>query len=137
MLTKPDLDAHRLALAVHPDFPSSFSNYPDPAFHFNADLVPDPAFHFIADLVPDPAFRLYTDPDPLFLIKVMQICDHWSTDPEGLHFKHPPIYCGRPRLYFEPVKLLNFDLNADRSKDSKIHRQFCIFSKCFNIAGGA
>jgi hypothetical protein len=29
----------------------------------------------------------------------MRICDHWSTEP--------------PRPYFEPLKLLNFDVNAD------------------------
>jgi hypothetical protein len=32
--------------------------------HFNAD--PDPTSHFYAD----------TDPDPVLLLKVMQICDH-------------------------------------------------------------
>jgi hypothetical protein len=31
----------------------------------------------------------------------------WSTDPPGLHFEPPDLYC------FEPLKLLNFDFNAD------------------------
>jgi hypothetical protein len=35
----------------------------------------------------------------LLLIKVMQIGNHWSTDPPGLHF--------------EPLKLLNVYFNAD------------------------
>jgi hypothetical protein len=35
----------------------------------------------------------------LLLIKVMKICDHWSTD--------------SPRLHFEPPQVLNFDLDAD------------------------
>ncbi len=35
----------------------------------------------------------------LFLVKVLRICDYWSTDPQVLHFKS--------------LKLLNFDLNAD------------------------
>jgi hypothetical protein len=38
----------------------------------------------------------------------MQIYGHWSTDHIGLHFERPRNYCGRPRLYFEPVKLLKF-----------------------------
>jgi hypothetical protein len=52
----------------------------------------------------------------LFLIKVMQICDHWPTDPPGLHFEPPSLHFERPRPYkilFEPRKILNFDVNAD------------------------
>ncbi len=40
--------------------------------HFNVD--PDPASHFNVRI------RI------LFLIKVMEFCDHWSGDPTGLHF---------------------------------------------------
>jgi hypothetical protein len=57
--------------------------------HFNAD--PDPVFHLHAD--PDLAFRFNADP----------------FEPPG----RPGLYCERPRLYFEPLQLLNFDFNAD------------------------
>ncbi len=60
--------------------------------HFNAD--PDPGFPFNAD----PAFQLNTYLDLALL---------------GLH-------CERPRLYFEPLKLLNCDLNVDPDPASKI-----------------
>ncbi len=46
------------------------------------------------------------------LIKVMQICEYWSTDPPGLHFEPPRLRCERPlpsTAPFEPLKLLNFD----------------------------
>jgi hypothetical protein len=33
----------------------------------------------------------------LLLIKVMQILDHWSTDPSGFHFKPPYLHCERSR----------------------------------------
>ncbi len=49
----------------------------------------------------------------LFVIKVMRICDHWSTDPPGLHV-------GRPLPSTAPFwasKLLNFDLRADQEPD--------------------
>jgi hypothetical protein len=39
------------------------------------------------------------------------ICEHWSTDPPGLH-------CERPlpsMASFEPLKLLNFDFNTNLS----------------------
>jgi hypothetical protein len=68
--------------------------------HFNAD----PAFHFSAET--DRAFHFNADPDPIF--KVMGICDHWSLDLLWLYFEPPGLYCKRPRLYFEPLKLLNF-----------------------------
>jgi hypothetical protein len=58
------------------------------------------------------------------LIKVMRIID-----PPGLYFKPPSPYCERPRLHFEPLKLLNFDFNpapafrpnADPDPASKIN----------------
>jgi hypothetical protein len=49
----------------------------------------------------------------LLLIKVFEICDHWSTDPSGLHIEPPGLHtCKRPRLFIEPLKLLNFNFNA-------------------------
>ncbi len=56
------------------------------------ESVPDPPCHFDADL--NPTFTLIWI---LLLIKMMQIFDHWHTDP--------------PQLYFE--KLPNFNLVAD------------------------
>jgi hypothetical protein len=47
----------------------------------------------------------------LLLMKVMGICDHWSTDPPGLHLSLPASIVsvhGPTRLYFEPLKLLKF-----------------------------
>ncbi len=63
--------------------------------HFNED--PDAAFYFNAypDLRPPP---------------------NWSTDPQGLHFEPPSPHCERPRpprIHFQPLKVLNFDLFAD------------------------
>ncbi len=50
----------------------------------------------------------------LLLIKVMWICDHWSTDHPGLQ-ERPRLL----RLFFEPLKLMKFDLNADPDPASK------------------
>jgi hypothetical protein len=107
---------------------------PDPSFHFNAYPDPDPSFHFNADPDPDPSFHCVADPDPdptshfririLLVIKVMRICDHWSTDPPRLHFESPRPHCsvcGPPLLRFEPLKLLNFDFNADLDSDPAFH----------------
>jgi hypothetical protein len=47
------------------------------------------------------------------LIKVIGICGHWSIDLPGLHFKPSGFLGERPRLFFELLKLLNFDFNAD------------------------
>jgi hypothetical protein len=54
----------------------------------------------------------------LLFIKVMLICDHWSTDFPGAPFEPPRLLCERhrpsKRLYFERgLKLLNFDIIAD------------------------
>jgi hypothetical protein len=65
------------------------------------DPDPDPAFHFNAD--PDPAPGHHRD----------RTCDHWSMEPPGFHFEPPGFHCERLRLYFSPVKLLNFDFNAN------------------------
>ncbi len=45
----------------------------------------------------------------------MQIFYHWSINLPGFHFEPPGLYCERPRprLPFEPLKLMNFDFNAD------------------------
>jgi hypothetical protein len=45
----------------------------------------------------------------LFLVKVMQICDHWSEDSPRLHFDPPRLHCERkhpPLLHFEPPQLI-------------------------------
>ncbi len=50
----------------------------------------------------------------------MGICEHWSIDPLGPHFKPSRLHCERPRpspVYFEPLKLLNSDFNADPDPD--------------------
>jgi hypothetical protein len=59
-------------------------------------------------------FNSTPDPGPAPNLKVMRICDHWSTDPLGLDFECPSLHCERPRpntAPFEPLKLLNPDLN--------------------------
>jgi hypothetical protein len=82
--------------------PHHFNVDPDPAFYFNAD--PDPAFHSI-------------------LIRIQLLCDHWSINPQGLHFEPPGLHCdsvsvhGPPQIYFEPLKPLNFAFNADPDPD--------------------
>ncbi len=56
----------------------------------------------------------------------MGICDHWSVDPPGLHFKPQSsivIVHGPPRFYFETLKFLNFDFNAE--PDPGFHRLWC------------
>jgi hypothetical protein len=52
----------------------------------------------------------------MLLIKVMQVCDHWPTDPPDLRFEPPRLHVERPRpstAPFGPQKLLNFDFDAD------------------------
>ncbi len=49
--------------------------------------------------------------------KEMRIRDHWSTGPSLLQFEPPRLDCERPRLRFEPLKLLSFDFNADPEKN--------------------
>ncbi len=41
--------------------------------------------------------QLFTSMLIRILIKVMRICDHWPTDPPGLHFGPPGLYCERLR----------------------------------------
>jgi hypothetical protein len=67
----------------------------------------------------DPGFHFNADPD-LLLIKVMRICDNWSTDSSGLHFEPPRLHCERlrpQRLHLELLKLLNFAFNAEPDPD--------------------
>jgi hypothetical protein len=49
---------------------------------------------------------------------MMGICENWSKDPPRLHFDPQSLYCERslpaPRLYFEPLKLPNFDCKQIR-----------------------
>jgi hypothetical protein len=73
---------------------------PNPAFHCNAN--PDPAFHFNAD--PD------ADPDPLRPLLYAVI------------FQHLDLHWEPPRLYLEPLKLMNFDFNGDPDPALKILR---------------
>jgi len=44
----------------------------------------------------------------MFLIKVIQICDHWSTDPLLLH-----ILSFQTTLHRKPAQILNFRYNTD------------------------
>jgi hypothetical protein len=52
----------------------------------------------------------------LLLIKLVRICDHWPTDPTGIHFAPPRLHLsvhGPSRLHFDALKLLNIEANAD------------------------
>ncbi len=54
----------------------------------------------------------------LCLVKVMQICDHWSTDSPRLHFTLPLLASKALQCsIFEPPQLLNFDFDADPAFD--------------------
>ncbi len=58
----------------------------------------------------------------ILLIKVMRICDHWSTDLPRLLFEPPRPFVnvhGPRRLNFDPLKLLNFDFSGDPDQASK------------------
>ncbi len=50
----------------------------------------------------------------LLLTKVMRICDHWVNRPSTtpLWASTPPLWASTA-LHFEPLKILNFDINAD------------------------
>jgi hypothetical protein len=89
--------------------PHNFNADPNPAIHFNVDPDTDTVFHFNANPV---RIQIVLLP----LIKEMRIFDHWSTDPPGpiisLQASIVSVY-GLPRLYFQPLGLVNFDFNAD------------------------
>ncbi len=87
---------HSHADPIWPD--GTFNADQDPAFDFNADSGIYPAFRFDVDLDPDPA-PLQSDRNLWPLVY----------RPPVLHFEPPGFHCERPRLYFEPLKLLNFD----------------------------
>ncbi len=91
---------------------SASSNKQDPGLHQSGadpqdclevvSRVADP-HHFHAD--PYPAFysnairiQRFTLIRILLLIKVMEICNKFSIDPQGLHFEPPSLHCERPRL---------------------------------------
>ncbi len=83
--------------------PHHFNAYPDPGFHLNEDPDPDSAFHPNVDPDPDPApHRSDTNLQPLVYRP--------SRAPFWVSILSVP---GLPWLYFEPLKLLNFDLNTD------------------------
>jgi hypothetical protein len=48
----------------------------------------------------------------LIIVKVVKILDHMSVEPQN-HFEPPGLVHGLPRLYFLPIKRVNFDFNAD------------------------
>ncbi len=53
--------------------------------HFNADQGPDPSFNFDAD--PEVRIRLF--------IKVMRICDFWTTDTLRFYFESTYVHYER------------------------------------------
>ncbi len=56
----------------------------------------------------------------LRIIKVMRICDHWSTDPPGIHFEPPRLHCERPlpsTIPFSACETPAFHSNADPDPD--------------------
>jgi hypothetical protein len=69
--------------------------------------VADP-HHLTAD--PDPAFYFYADPDPYQSYANLQQPVY---RPFRAPFEPPLCVHGSPRLHFEPLKLRNFDFNAD------------------------
>jgi hypothetical protein len=77
---------------------------PDPG---SATLESGQAFHFNAAPNPDPTLH-----------QKMGICDHWSIETPGLHCERPHPSHG---FYFEPLKLQNFDFNADPDPDLAVH----------------
>jgi hypothetical protein len=80
----------------------------DTAFHLNADT--DPTFHFNAD--PDSALQSDANLRPLHF------------EPPRLHFER--LWPSRPpRLHCEPLKLLNFDLSADRCVVPTVQSEIC------------
>ncbi len=80
-------------------------DHPDPAFHFNADPDLDPASHQC-----DANLRLLV---------------HRSS---RASFKLPHLHCGRPRLPFKHLKLLNFYFNADPVRSLGTPVWFSFFS---------
>ncbi len=83
---------------MHPD-PDAVNPDPNPVFHFNADqdLAPYPSEVILRPLL---VYRLYKAPISSLRASFMSAHDH-------------------PRHYFDPLKLLNFDINAD--PDPAIH----------------
>jgi hypothetical protein len=46
---------------------------------------------------PDPTFYFEEDLDPVPHLKVMQICDHWSPEPSGVHSEPSHLHRERQR----------------------------------------
>jgi hypothetical protein len=78
------------------------------------DPNPDPAFHWNADPHSDPAFHMITDPD-----STVRQSDENLWPLTGLKTFQGSILSllGSPRLYFEPLKLLNLGFNTDLDPD--------------------
>ncbi len=61
----------------------------------------------------------------LLLIKVMQICDYWSTGPPGLHCKPPRLHFERPQrsnsLFTASKVLFYFNADSDPDPDPAVH----------------
>jgi hypothetical protein len=73
--------------------------YSNPTFRFNLD----PGFARLLIFNVDPN----ADLDPALYQSESDVnCDHWSTNPPGHHFEPQLLRC-------EPLKFLNFDVNAD------------------------
>jgi hypothetical protein len=63
----------------------------------------------------------------LLLIKLMEICDHWSVDPPRLYFEPPGLHCERLRLskvLFWALKLLDRLIVSEKSGQTA---QYCIW----------
>jgi hypothetical protein len=55
------------------------------------------------------------DPDPPALYSDGNLRPLVYIDPQGFLFEPPCLHCELPRLYSVPLKLLNFDFNAEQS----------------------
>jgi hypothetical protein len=66
-------------------------------------LIPESTFNLNAD--PDPTFHIKVDPDPAPAPRQNDANLRPHASIVSIH--------GLPWLHFEPIKLLNFDINAD------------------------
>jgi hypothetical protein len=93
--------------------------------HFNAD----PTSHLDAIWIRH--FTLIPNQIQILLIKVLRNGDHWFTDPTGLSLSLHASICEAstahaPRLYFENLKLLNFNSKEDPDEDSAFHSKWIL-----------
>jgi hypothetical protein len=105
-------------ILVHNTDPNLLKRVGDPLFHVNVDLDADPYFYSNANANPDPT--LYFDTDPAYYQSDANLRP-LSYKPPALHFKPPGLHCECPRLHFEPLKMLNFDFDADADLDSDFY----------------